>query len=115
MGVAEVCGRGLVDCVPLAAHSAIVDLARQAAADPALDARGAENRRCCDADEATKPLAGYREEKLAHARRNFYGFDPSYHVARCNFIHKLPESHPPLTLARHRRAMAKPPRTPHSQ
>ena len=35
-------------------------------------------------------------------RLNFYGFDPSYHVARYNFIHKAPKSRTPLTLARHR-------------
>jgi hypothetical protein len=35
-------------------------------------------------------------------RLNFYGFDPSYHVARYNFIHKIAKSRSPLTLARHR-------------
>jgi putative two-component system hydrogenase maturation factor HypX/HoxX len=35
-------------------------------------------------------------------RLNFFGFDPSYHVARYNFIHKIPKSRTPLTLARHR-------------
>jgi hypothetical protein len=35
-------------------------------------------------------------------RLNFYGFDPSYHVARYNFIHKIAKSRTPLTLARHR-------------
>jgi putative two-component system hydrogenase maturation factor HypX/HoxX len=33
---------------------------------------------------------------------NFYGFDPSYHVARWNFIRKVPKSRTPLYLARHR-------------
>jgi putative two-component system hydrogenase maturation factor HypX/HoxX len=36
-------------------------------------------------------------------RLNFYGFDPSCHVARYNFICKVPKSRTPLTLARHRR------------
>jgi len=35
-------------------------------------------------------------------KRNFYGFDPSYHVARYNFIRKIPKSRTPLTLAAHR-------------
>jgi len=35
-------------------------------------------------------------------KRNFYGFDPSYHVARYNFIRKIPKSRTPLTLAVHR-------------
>lgn len=114
MGVAEARRLGLVDRVLPAAPGAIADRARRLAADPALDARLAEKRRCRAADEAAKPLAAYREEELARTRRNFYGFDPSYHVARYNFIHKVPKSRTPLTLARHRRAMAKPLPTPHS-
>lgn len=114
MGVAEACRLGLVDRILPAGADTIADLARQLAADPALGARLAEKRRCRDADETAKPLAAYREEELARTRRNFYGFDPSYHVARYNFIHKVPKSRTPLTLARHRRAIAKPPPTPHS-
>ena len=33
---------------------------------------------------------------------NFYGFDSSYHVARYNFVCKVPRSRTPLWLARHR-------------
>jgi hypothetical protein len=36
---------------------------------------------------------------------NFYGFDPSYHVARYHFVHRLPHAWTPLHLARHRRQM----------
>lgn len=114
LGVGEARRLGLVHRILPASPAAIVDLARQLAADPALEARLAEKRRRRDTDEAAKPLAAYREEELARIRHNFYGFDPSYHVARYNFIHKVPKSRTPLTLARHRRAMAKPPRTPHS-
>ncbi len=53
-------------------------------------------------DEAAKPLAAYREEELAYMRRNFYGFDPSYHVARHHFVRKSPASWTPRHLARHR-------------
>ena len=35
-------------------------------------------------------------------RLNFYGFDPSYHVARYNFVRKIPKSRTPVTIARHR-------------
>jgi putative two-component system hydrogenase maturation factor HypX/HoxX len=54
------------------------------------------------ADEARKPLAAYRAEELARMRLNFFGFDPSYHVARHGFVFKLPRSRTPLWLARHR-------------
>jgi putative two-component system hydrogenase maturation factor HypX/HoxX len=35
-------------------------------------------------------------------RLNFYGFDPSYHVARYHFVYKLPKARTPHYLARHR-------------
>ena len=53
-------------------------------------------------DEARKPLAAYREEELARMRRNFYGFDPSYHIARSNFVHRVAPSWTPRHLAVHR-------------
>ncbi|OGS81697.1 MAG: hydrogenase maturation protein [Gallionellales bacterium GWA2_59_43] len=53
-------------------------------------------------DEAAKPLSQYREEELAQMRRNFYGFDPSYHVARYHFVRKSPNSWTPRHLAPHR-------------
>ena len=53
-------------------------------------------------DEAVKPLAAYREEELRQMRRNFYGFDPSYHIARHHFVQKSPASWTPRHLARHR-------------
>ncbi len=53
-------------------------------------------------DEAAKPLAAYRAEELGEMRRNFYGFDPSYHVARSHFVHKTPPSWTPRHLAVHR-------------
>ena len=36
---------------------------------------------------------------------NFYGFDPSYHVARYHFVHRVPHAWTPLHLARHRQNM----------
>ena len=53
-------------------------------------------------DEATKPLAAYRAEEMAHMQRNFYGFDPSYHVARHHFVNKSLASWTPRHLALHR-------------
>jgi len=57
-------------------------------------------------DEARKPLATYRDEELSHMRLNFFGFDSSYHVARYNFVHKVPHSRTPLHLAPHRKRCA---------
>ena len=54
------------------------------------------------ADEAHCPLARHREQELARMHRNFYGFDPSYHVARHHFVHKLPHAWTPRHLAIHR-------------
>jgi putative two-component system hydrogenase maturation factor HypX/HoxX len=54
-------------------------------------------------DEANKPLGRYRNEELEKMKLNFYGFDPSYHVARYNFVYKVPRSRTPLTIAGHRR------------
>ncbi|GJL74321.1 hydrogenase maturation protein [Nitrosomonas sp.] len=60
-----------------------------------------QRRRC---DEQQKPLQNYRKEELHHMELNFYGFDPSYHVARYHFVHKLPHAWTPLYLAKHRRS-----------
>lgn len=53
-------------------------------------------------DEQQKPLQSYRDEELHRMQLNFYGFDPSYHVARYHFVHKLPHAWTPRYLARHR-------------
>jgi putative two-component system hydrogenase maturation factor HypX/HoxX len=82
-----------------------VDVARRAAeiaAAPELAAQLSAKRERRARDEAEKPLAAYREEELAHMRRNFYGFDPSYHVARHHFVRKSLASWTPRHLARHR-------------
>ncbi|MEJ2622086.1 MAG: hypothetical protein P8163_18080 [Candidatus Thiodiazotropha sp.] len=39
---------------------------------------------------------------MEQMKGNFYGFDPSYHIARYNFVHKIAKSRTPLTIARHR-------------
>jgi len=72
------------------------------AAAPDLEDRVAKNQSARAAEEAVKPLTKYREEELARMRLNFYGFDPSYHVARYNFVRKVPKSRTPVTIARHR-------------
>jgi putative two-component system hydrogenase maturation factor HypX/HoxX len=94
--------RGFYDAV-LPAPTFRVDIARRAAelasgSDVAVAAKRARRAR----DEQEKPLAAYRTAELAEMRRNFYGFDPSYHVARWHFVAKSPQSWTPRHLARHR-------------
>lgn len=67
-----------------------------------FDARVAAKRARRAHDEWQKPLTAYRDEELARMQRNFYGFDPSYHVARWHFVNKSPHSWTPRHLARHR-------------
>jgi putative two-component system hydrogenase maturation factor HypX/HoxX len=54
-------------------------------------------------DEQTHPLAAYRASELERMRVSFYGFDPSYHIARHRFVYRTPCAWTPLHLARHRR------------
>ncbi len=116
MGVREACRIGLVDRVLPAAPGepleGIAAWAHELAADPAFAARIAAKRRRRLADESTKALERYRTEELERMYRNFYGFDPSYHVARYNFIYKVPKSRTPLHLALHRTRDARPRRRP---
>jgi putative two-component system hydrogenase maturation factor HypX/HoxX len=106
IGSVEARRLGLIDRIlppsSRADRTAISLIARTLGMDTSLDARLLEKRRRREVDEAEKPLAFYRTEELERIRLNFYGFDPSYHVARYNFIHKVPKSRTPLTLARHR-------------
>ncbi|MDD5180987.1 MAG: hydrogenase maturation protein [Gallionellaceae bacterium] len=53
-------------------------------------------------DESLKPLVQYRELELAEMQRNFYGFDPSYHYARYQFVHRVLHSWTPRHLCKHR-------------
>jgi putative two-component system hydrogenase maturation factor HypX/HoxX len=106
MGAAEALSLGLADRV-IAAPSAqfgttVRHDARRLAAAAGLDDRLRDKADRRLRDEAERPLSAYRAEELARMRRNFFGFDPSYHVARYNFVHKVPKSRTPLTIARHR-------------
>ncbi len=82
-----------------------VDVARRAAelaAASDIAEKLAAKRAKRQADEAAKPLGAYREEELTEMWRNFYGFDPSYHVARYHFVSRSAHSWTPRHLARHR-------------
>jgi len=97
---------GLIDAVAGPARPAfLAELRAMAAAlagPESFAAALAAKRAQRAADEAAKPLAHYRAEELARMRLNFYGFDPSYHVARHRFVHRTPQAWTPLYLARHR-------------
>jgi putative two-component system hydrogenase maturation factor HypX/HoxX len=97
---------GLIDdCIEGDAQGFQAEVARRAAAlagGAELESRMMAKRQARAKDESIKPLATYRDEELNHMRRNFYGFDPSYHVARHHFVHKSPASWTPRHLARHR-------------
>lgn len=105
LGAAEAKRIGLVDAVGPGAReeftAAIDRHAAELSAD--FDRRIEAKRRGRVADEAEKPLADYRAEELERMRLNFYGFDPSYHVARYRFVHRSPHAWTPLYLAPHRR------------
>ena len=53
-------------------------------------------------DERFKPLDEYRKEELEQMKLNFYSSDESYHIARRNFVYKIPPSQTPAHLAKHR-------------
>ena len=102
----EARAQGLVDEVlaadPLAFVREVRARAQALAGAEDHGARVAAKRESRTRDEAARPLAAYRDEELAQMRRNFYGFDPSYHVARFHFVQKTPPSWTPRHLARHR-------------
>lgn len=81
---------------------AAIERAQVLARDPGYQEQLSAKRRRRESDEAAKPLARYREEELERMKLNFYGFDPSYHVARYHFVYKLPKARTPYYLARHR-------------
>jgi putative two-component system hydrogenase maturation factor HypX/HoxX len=107
MGTREACAMGLLDewfgVDKEDFERQLVGRANTLALSPDYAVRLEEKRVCRRRDEAIKPLARYRDEELEKMRLNFYGFDPSYHVARYNFVYKVPRSRTPLTLASHRR------------
>lgn len=102
MGIDEALRLGLATdrlaCGVEAAERSLIAEAVALAAASDIDALIAEKAGRRRRDEASKPLEAYREEELVRMRKNFYGFDPSYHVARHNFIRKVPKSRTPPTL-----------------
>ena len=106
MTARQAVAQGFYDACLAGEHAAFrVDVARRAAelvAAPDFETTLRDKRTRRAADEAAKPLAAWRAEELDRMRRNFYGFDPSYHVARWHFVRKTPASWTPRHLAKHR-------------
>ncbi len=106
MGDHEAVALGLADAQfepdPDLFHAAAVKRAQALAADSSFPKLLAAKRAARERDEAATPLERYRDEELARMKLNFYGFDPSYHVARYHFVYKLPKARTPHYLAPHR-------------
>jgi putative two-component system hydrogenase maturation factor HypX/HoxX len=111
MGTDEALELGLVDAhFPSSCDSFLAEikvLAEQIAHDSRFPERLVGKRKKLEQDEKIRPLAAYREDELKKMALNFYGFDPSYHVARYNFVRKVPKSRTPLFLATHRQKATK--------
>lgn len=107
VGVNQACSLGLIDdhfgATPAAFRMEIEHRSAKLARDASFEGLLAAKNRQRTTDESAKPLETYRQEELERMRLNFFGFDSSYHVARYNFVHKVPRSRTPLYLAEHRR------------
>lgn len=112
MGVHEAEETGLIDRVLPGTATVWCQQVADRAAGLARDSQFAERLRQkavqLAAHEAIKPLRQYRTEELAEMRKSFFGFDQSYHVARFNFVTKVPKSRTPATIAFHRRMAPNP-------
>jgi putative two-component system hydrogenase maturation factor HypX/HoxX len=113
LSAAQATARGLIDAhfgaTPAEFRAEVACRARAWADAPGAAGELAAKRARRASDEALRPLSAYRADELARMRQNFFGFDPSYHVARDHFVRKVARSRTPLYLARHRaRAPAEP-------
>jgi putative two-component system hydrogenase maturation factor HypX/HoxX len=108
LGAPEAQGFGLIDDHAGPDSAAFHGLVEAQAAGLATNDRFtqllAEKRARRARDEQVRALADYRSCELARMRMNFYGFDPSYHIARHRFVYRTPHAWTPLHLAGHRRA-----------
>ncbi len=106
MGVNEALDLGLLDAVIQGEKAGFIEVVKSKATalaqQDSIYATLQQKEVQRDQDEAEKALSAYREEELRRMKKNFYGFDPSYHVARYNFVYKVCKSRTPLTLAGHR-------------
>jgi putative two-component system hydrogenase maturation factor HypX/HoxX len=105
MLAAEARDLGLIDRVGPGDRAAFDQFALEQAAQLAEDdfeARLTAKAERRAQDEAERPLHAYLDAELERMRMNFYGFDPSYHVARFRLVRRSPHAWTPLYLAHHR-------------
>ncbi|HKI73067.1 MAG TPA: enoyl-CoA hydratase/isomerase family protein, partial [Pseudomonadales bacterium] len=107
LGAREALELGLIDFVGARDHTEfeqeVAKRAAELASTDQFETRLAAKRAQREADETVKPLDAYRAEELERMQLNFFGFDPSYHVARYRFVHHTSHAWTPLYLAPHRR------------
>ena len=107
MGVDEAAELGLIDAAfDLSSEKFLIkikEMAEQMANTPEFPERMIGKRRRREQDENLCSLEAYRTDEPAKLLLNFCGFDSSCHVARYNFVRKVPKSRTPLYLAAHRR------------
>jgi len=107
MGTQDALSLGLINEVIEKKGTAFIQDVKKRAADmadvPAYSSRLEYKNKRREVDEQHKPLADYRKLELDKMHMNFFGFDPSYHIARYNFVYKVAKSRTPLTIALHRR------------
>ena len=98
MGIADACIEGDMASFRMEVKKRAMELSLMPDHGEHLAAKAEMRQR----EESIKPLLLYREAELAEMRRNFYGFDPSYHYARHQFVHKALHAWTPRHLCRHR-------------
>ncbi len=107
MGTKEALSLGLINEIIDKKGEAFVQGVKSWATDmagvPAYRSRLESKHQCRVADEHHQALEIYRSDELEKMHMNFFGFDPSYHIARYNFVCKVAKSRTPMTIARHRR------------
>ncbi len=107
MGTQEALFLGLINEIIAGKGTTFIQNVKKRAADmanvPAYSSRLKYKNKRREVDEQHKPIADYRKSELDKMRMNFFGFDPSYHIARYNFVYKVAKSRTTLTIALHRR------------
>lgn len=78
----------------------VARLAAELAASPDFAERVARKKAIREQDESLKPLQRYRDEELAHMRRNFFDAREPHAGLRSAFVRKEKASHTPPHIAR---------------